>query len=415
MAYGGSCGFDARSWTFCWDDKDECWFDAEGLCAGNSCLRDSGHCEPIFANRYDYVGKGFVAGMNGVAAVYNRGGVEVHYALPSAAHFDERVRIATADLDADGRHFNLMLEYHDVNETQRASVCYALYEAKATPMPVYVADGGYPGGWLGEGAYAVDSFSLMFLARFVPPTQCEPYAFVCRSDAGNFFRLPQDDRYFFGTDWLDWSWTDYAADYALDCREQHYFYDEAQNEWLVHGGSTRSGSLSKEQIWYYAQNGGECIGCGQNNAKLEVLQCLERCIRDDDLENCSCGTVLTTTQTTTAMPTNETTVQPATTISAPTSTTFNASAAGDLYVDIGRQSEAKRRYICDELNAGNVPFATTEPNTFVFEVRDAVIAVLCVVNAMLLAVLLCRGKGTKRQRYVKVVAQTDTDTDTQLV
>jgi len=284
MAHGGTCGFDARSVVFCWDDKDECWFDTEGICGGSSCLQDSGHCEPIFANRYDYVGKGFVAGMNGVAAIYNRGAVEVHYALPSAAHFDERVRIAEDDLDADGRHFNLMLEYHDVNETQRASVCYALYDAQATPMPVYVAQGGYPGGWLGEGAYAVDSFSLMFLARFVPPTQCEPYAFVCRSDAGNFFRLPQDDRYFFGTDWLDWDWTDYAADYALDCKEQHYFYDEGQNEWLVHGGPTRSGSLSKEHIWYYAQNGGECIGCD----KIEVLQCLEMCIRDDNLENCDC-------------------------------------------------------------------------------------------------------------------------------
>merc|ERR1719295_1594708 len=101
-----------------------------------------------------------------------------------------------------------------------------------------------------------------------------------------------------------------------------------------------------------------------------------------------------------------------TTTSSSLTMSSNASAEGDLFVDIGQRRRNKRRFICDELNAANGTYATTEPNTFVFEVRDAVIAVLCVVNAMLLAALMCTTEeGTKRQRYVKVAAQTDAETD----
>ena len=36
-----------------------------------------------FANRFDYAGKGFVAGMNGASAVYNQGAKEIYYVLPA--------------------------------------------------------------------------------------------------------------------------------------------------------------------------------------------------------------------------------------------------------------------------------------------------------------------------------------------
>ena len=34
MAHGGLCSFAARASAFCWDDKDDCWFDTEGICGG---------------------------------------------------------------------------------------------------------------------------------------------------------------------------------------------------------------------------------------------------------------------------------------------------------------------------------------------------------------------------------------------
>merc|ERR1719334_2799292 len=86
---------------------------------------------------------------------------------------------------------------------------------------------------------------------------------------------------------MDWKWMDSTwkrdNDYSLECKEQHYHHDGS--EWIVNGGTTRRGTLSKEQIWYYAQNGGECIGC----ANIEILRCLEMCIRDSVFADCPCG------------------------------------------------------------------------------------------------------------------------------
>ena len=45
-----------RVGSFCHDDKDRCWFETEGICSGNACLID-GDCDPIFARKYDYVGR----------------------------------------------------------------------------------------------------------------------------------------------------------------------------------------------------------------------------------------------------------------------------------------------------------------------------------------------------------------------
>merc|ERR1712129_638427 len=102
----------------------------------------------------------------------------------------------------------------------------------------------------------------------------------------------------------------------------------------------------------------------------------------------------------------------------PTTTHLTStSASGDLYGDIGRRRRKRHgyeTYKSDELNAdnaGNVPFAVTEPEIFVFEVRDAVIALLCAVNVLLLTVLFCRTKKATRGPYAKVSLETDTEMD----
>ena len=73
--------FGVRAGSFCHDDKDRCWFETEGICGGNTCMSD-GHCDPIFARKYDYVGKGFIEGMNGAGAVYSRFTKEISHLLP---------------------------------------------------------------------------------------------------------------------------------------------------------------------------------------------------------------------------------------------------------------------------------------------------------------------------------------------
>merc|ERR1740123_624046 len=279
---------------FCHDEKDRCWFHTEGICGGNSCFFDP-HCEPIFANMYDYVGKGFVEGMNGAAAVYSRFTKLIFYLLPAATHYDERLRIANEDI-IDNKTFVLMLEYFDANRTQTPTDCYALYDNKYEKMNVFLSDHPYDGGEYKAGSYDSDSFNVMFKAKFVPPTQCEPYSFICKTSEENFVRLPESPDYYFGTEWIDWKWSNYSRYQSLQCKENHYFKQNAQ--WLVNGGPT----LQREDIWYYHE-GNTCIGCDA----IPALECWQDCILSDFAQGaCDCDGTYTRhpTDATTSRPTD---------------------------------------------------------------------------------------------------------------
>ena len=76
------CSDDSRFLAFIWDDADGCWPETETLCEGNACVTDA-DCEPIFAPTFDYVGKGFVAGMDGAAALYMSSCADISYVLPA--------------------------------------------------------------------------------------------------------------------------------------------------------------------------------------------------------------------------------------------------------------------------------------------------------------------------------------------
>ena len=225
----------------------------------------------------------------------------------SGTHFDERIKIAEEDHDADGKYFNLMLEYYDHSRTQTPSVCYAMYNGSAHEMDVYVSNSPhFSSGW-DEGTYDSNDYHVIFQLKFDPPSECQPYSFLCETSMGNFFRLPEDNSYYFGTDWWDWKWSDYNS-FGYSCREQHYHNNG--DEWIVNGGPSPSNgtkleseietTMTKDQIWYYV-NGGECIGCHH----IDALVCYEECIYGDQFENCDCDK-------TPSEPTNSPTVPPST-------------------------------------------------------------------------------------------------------
>ena len=232
---------------------------------------------------YDYVGKGFVAGMNGATSVYSRFTKQISYLLPIGAHYDERLRVNGSDVDQNGKAFVLMLEYFDMNSTQTPTDCYALYDGQYVSMNVYLSNSPHDGGTYQNetGFYDKNSFNVMFKQNYDPPTQCMPYAFICKTSQNNFFRLPEEADYYFGTEWIDWSWSNYSEWQGLDCKENHYYYDGT--EWLVNGGPT----LSKSDIWYYrnTENYASCIGCQH----IEILDCWSDCILSDfDDGHCDC-------------------------------------------------------------------------------------------------------------------------------
>merc|ERR1712228_678275 len=110
----------------------------------------------------------------------------------------------------------------------------------------------------------------------------EPYSFICKTSSNAFVRLPEESEYYFGTEWIDWSWSDYALHQGLQCKENHYYYDG--NEWIVNGGP----NLDRCDIWYYHDDDlSECIGCGG----ISKLDCLSQCIYDDNIDNCDCDNI----------------------------------------------------------------------------------------------------------------------------
>eukprot|EP01084_Bolivina_argentea_P100457 180369_1 len=263
------CQFGSRAMgAFCQEDR--CWFETESLCSGNECLVGI-ECNFIFASKYDYLGVGFIQGYDKFTTVYSRFTREISYLLPVGVHFDERTKIVEDDYNEEGKHFTLWLEYYDVNNTQTVENCYSLYDNSFHIMNLLVGNRGSNGG---------EFYSAMFTSNHLPPLQCEPYAFICKTSLGNYFRLPEEGNYYFGTEWLDWKWSNYEGDYNLKCRENHYYFDGYQ--WLVNGGP----ELKKCDIWYYNNvDYSECIGC----SKIAKLDCIANCIYSDSLNNCNCN------------------------------------------------------------------------------------------------------------------------------
>ena len=213
-------------------------------------------------------------GLNGASDIYSRSTDEIAYQLHSGAHFDERIKIVPEDYDVDGKHFVLMAAYFDVNRTH-LDKCWSLYDGQYNEMNVIVSGNGD----LVNG-FSTDSHSVMLLTRHDPPINtCEPYAFICKTQADKFYRLPEDRRYYMGTEWIDWPWTDFEANWNLKCKENHYFNNGQQ--WIVNGDP----KLDKCDIWYYQHaDYSECLGCH----KIPKLDCWEDCIRSDfDAVTCS--------------------------------------------------------------------------------------------------------------------------------
>eukprot|EP01083_Nonionella_stella_P181435 649962_1 len=285
--FGGKCDMGSRSNAFSVEDGS--WFETEGICGGSTCVTDE-HCEPIFGTEYDYQGAGFVEGMNGAACTYVRSAKLIFYLLPMAAHFDQRKRVAPQDLNDNRKWFVLMLEYYDGNQTQTPLGCWSIYHKGYHEMSVTVSNVGH----LGTG-FSRDSYSVMFESIHPPQSKCRPYAFICKTSLGKFVRLPEDGNYYFGTEFMDWSFTNYAelqsrsTWMAYTCKENHYYFDG--NQWIANGGP----GLDKCDIWHYnhteeLRSGNHthretCNGCSD----MDRLDCWSQCVYSDFAEeDCDC-------------------------------------------------------------------------------------------------------------------------------
>ena len=306
--FGDNCDYGSRSAAMSTENDDnkgeKPWFADENICGGNSCFKDS-HCNPIFASYNDYVGIGFVEGMNGVTHQYSRATPEIQYELPIGAHYDDRMTTKPSDRDGTNKHFALILQYF--HDTIPASKCWALYQDTATEMSILLDD------ITGSGR------SQYFRSKFIPPNNCRPYKFICKKADGSYVKLPEEDTYFFGTQMMEWGYTLKSNDGVdgvpgvsladlspgYDCDEQHYYFTGTQ--WIVNGGP----NINIQNDIYYYHNGGTCRGCQY----IQILQCYQTCIESGqgNINNCNCDTPTPTSDGNTPSPiTTATTASPVT-------------------------------------------------------------------------------------------------------
>ena len=117
-----------------------------------------------------------------------------------------------------------------------ADEVYLLYDGQTLVMDLYVGDGA-------SGFY---NFSVSPL-----PSECEPYAFIAKDTNGDWWRLPEDERYYFATV----GHPDNLIDGSAGCDENHYFYTGTQ--WVANGAYNLTNSKN------YVDG---CVGCDKVSA-----------------------------------------------------------------------------------------------------------------------------------------------------
>ena len=126
--------------------------------------------------------------MNGASGIYSRFTDEIYYKLYAGGHLDERMKIAEEDLNIDGKYFVLIAMYFDVNKNDYLDNCWSLYNGSYHRMDVEISQ-PYPFGI--NTTFTTDSWNVMLSTHHYPPINtCEPYAFICKTQAGKYIRLP---------------------------------------------------------------------------------------------------------------------------------------------------------------------------------------------------------------------------------
>ena len=130
--------------------------------------------------------------------------------------------------------FTFLVQFYglkkDPEVVAKIDMVYLLYDGDLISMEMIV--GNYSTGF--------------FRVEANKTTECEPYAFIAKDRNNDWWRLPEDERYYFST--VDHS--DELVEGTADCVENHYFY--TGNEWVANGGYNLTNAKNTD-------NG--CVGC----------------------------------------------------------------------------------------------------------------------------------------------------------
>jgi len=250
----GQCGYKYRTKAMvqllfsgnAWNDVG-----SEGVWGKNSVYQSSSsHCGMVFNYQYNHQGIGYYpSGSTTMVGIKDTDTWEDHV-FPHSTHFDW-----------DQNDFTFLTQFFGgkKNEPVTADDVYLLYDGQMILMENVIGDGG----------------SGFFRSIQSKTSECEPYAFIARDESGTWWRLPEDERYYFGT--VDHP--NALREETANCMENHYFY--TGQEWVANGA---------EGLTNAKNTGNGCIGCD----KVMVLE---------DVYNNRDSSVSTTSDPTTANPT----------------------------------------------------------------------------------------------------------------
>lgn len=158
------------------------------------------------------------------------------------SHFDETTRIPMEFYHSNSLHFTFTVGWYGHFVGKEADRVYVLYRGTMTAMELTFGSNS-------NGVYE---------SHFEDPLHCEPYGFVVITTDDEVYRLPEDERYYFGTQWVELESgvpRKPGVDYA-DCNENHYFLDHRKNDqWIANGAD----NITKNEITYVDHQ--KCSGC----------------------------------------------------------------------------------------------------------------------------------------------------------
>eukprot|EP01083_Nonionella_stella_P212751 767962_1 len=135
---------------------------------------------------------------------------------------------------------------------KQSDKAYVLYQGRMNEMDVVFGD----------------TSSGIYEAHFGYPSQCEPYAFVVVTVDNVMYRLPEENKYFYGTSWVELESgvpRKPGVDY-VNCNENHYYKDDRENgQWIANGGD----NITKAEIAYIDHD--QCEGCTAIDALVSVF------------------------------------------------------------------------------------------------------------------------------------------------
>eukprot|EP01083_Nonionella_stella_P059648 156041_1 len=192
--------------------------------------------------------------MSSATALYIKNGPPRDYPIYMASHFDETSKIPTAYYNTNGKHLTLLMGWYGDADTvgKQSDKAYVLYQGRMNEMDVVFGD----------------TSSGIYEAHFGYPSQCEPYAFVVVTVDNVMYRLPEENKYFYGTSWVELESgvpRKPDVDY-VNCNENHYYKDDRENgQWIANGGD----NITKAEIAYIDHD--QCEGCTAIDALVSVF------------------------------------------------------------------------------------------------------------------------------------------------